>query len=292
MRIAESVRRKVIEIDRRYRSSWDVRAIAYVTGISPTSAAKILKQARGPRPKKAKRSHDRRTRFLFRDVMWSSDFKNLPGGRKLLKTLDEMSRYKLGWDVLATESATAAVLHGEELVERMGRAPLVWKYDHGSPFTSELFQAFLDGYDIIPFPIPPRAPWANGRCERDNQDLDGWLLPLEGKEISLEELKREVDEGMLMINYVKPRAVLGFRRSAEVYFSKEADGIAEIDRECLKLDLEDIKCQLGSTGNPNERIHRRAVRKLLAKWSLYEEWEEMPRGAKFVNRTDEKNVAF
>jgi len=290
MRIAEAIRKKVVEIDRRYRMSWDVRAIAHVVKISPTSVAKILREVRGPRPKKAKRPHNRRTAFLRRDVMWSSDFKSLPGGRKLLKTLDEMSRYKLGWEVLKTESAEALVRHAEDVIGRMGRAPLVWKFDNGGPFKSKKFRDFLARHGIIAYPIPQRAPWVNGRCERDNQEQDNWLLPLAGKDLPDVELDREVDEGMLMLNYVKPRAVLAFRRSAEVYFN--TSGVEGLDREWLKLNLEDIVCQLGSTGNPNARIHRRAVRKLLEKWKLYEEWEEIPRGTESVNRTDDLNVAF
>jgi len=290
MRIAEAVRQKVIEIDRRYRSSWDTRSIAFAVGISATSVAKILKAERGPRPKPGKRSHERRTRFLLRDVMWSSDYKNLLGGRKLLKTMDEMSRYRVGWEVRRTESAEAVVAHAEDLIRRMGRSPLAWKYDHGSPFTSDLFQDFLARHRIIPYPIPPRAPWANGRNERDNQEIANWLLALEGKELDDAELERDVDEGMLMLNYVKPRAVLGFRRSAEVYFG--AEGVEGIDREHVAMNLLDIECQMGAAHQYDERIHRRAVRKLMQEWKLYEEWEVARKGVGSVNRTGGSDVAI
>jgi len=246
--------------------------------------AKIVREERGPRPRKSERPHNGRTHINYRDVMWSSDFLELPGGGKLLKTLDEMSRYKLGWDIVASESAEALVEHAEAVVESMGCAPLVWKYDNGSAFKSKVFQEFLKEHSIIPYPIPPRAPWVNGRTERDNQEIENWLLPLEGREISREELRREINEGMLMLNYVKPRSILGFRKSAEVYFND--DGVADMDREWLALNLEDIKCQLGWNGwTENWRIHRKAVRQLLIKWTLLEEWEEIPVDARIVNRS-------
>lgn len=283
MRIAAEIRSRVVEIDRRYRSSWDVRSIAHVVGISPASVAKILAAVRGPRPKKERPSHDRRTRFLQRDVMWSSDFMELPGKRWLIKTLDEMSRYRPGWHIVKSQTAEAAVHHGEDLIARMGRAPLVWKFDHGSPFTSERFQDFLRRHKILPYPTQPRAPWTNGRVERDHQEIENWLIG-----VAPDALERETDDGMMMLNYVKPRAVLNYRKSAEVYFN--SPGVEDIDRDCLMANLVDIECQWGHlTG---ERLHRRTIRELLKNWSLYEEWKEIPKRPKSVNTSGASDVAF
>ena len=154
MRISEEVKQRVIELDRRWRSTWDVRAIAHVVGIGHNSVAKILREERGPRPKKAERPHNGRTRLTRRDAMWSSDYTDLPEGSKLLKTLDEMSLNKLAWDTVASENAEELVLHARKLVKTLGRAPLVWKYDNGSAFKSDAFQAFLAEHKIIPFPHP------------------------------------------------------------------------------------------------------------------------------------------
>lgn len=289
MRISEEVKQRVIELDRRYRFTWDVRSIAHVIGIGHNSVAKIVREERGPRPRKTERPHNGRTRINCRDVMWSSDFLAIPGG-KLLKTLDERSRYKLGWDIVDSESAEALVKHAREVVESMGRAPLVWKFDNGGAFKSKVFQDFLAEHKIIPYPIPPHAPWVNGRTERDNQEIENWLLVLEGQVISRDELWRDINEGMLMLNYIKPRAVLGYSKSAEVYFND--DGVEEMDREWLALNLEDIKCQLGWTGwTENWRIHRKAVRQLLLKWTLLEEWEEVPEDVRIVNRSTQKNIS-
>ncbi len=290
MRIAEEVKQRVIELDRRYRHTWDVRSIAHVIGIGHNSVAKIVREERGPRPKKIERPHNGRTHINYRDVMWSSDFLAIPGG-KLLKTLDERSRYKLGWDIVDSESAEALVKHARAIVESIGRAPLVWKFDNGGAFKSEAFQNFLAEHKIMAYPIPPRAPWVNGRTERDNQEIENWLLALEGREISREELRREIDEGMLMLNYVKPRAVLGYRKSAEVYLN--GDGATEeMDREWLALNLENEKCKLGWNGwTENRRIHRKAVRQVLLNWTLMEEWEEVPKDARIVNRSRQKNIS-
>lgn len=283
---------KVIEIDRRYRSSWDVRAIAHVVRISPTTVADILRDVRGPRPQLAKHPHQGRTRFIGRDVMWSSDFMDLPGGRHLLRTLDETSRFRLGWDVLAAETATATVRHGEDLLRRMGHVPLVWKYDHGSQFTSHAFQGFLSYYQIVPFPIPPQAPWVNGRTERDNREIENWLIPVWEKGLSDAELERDVDEGMWMLNYIKPRMVLEYQTSAQVYFAKESP-VEEGIREYALDQLQQIKDRLWPMSG--ERLQRKAVRMWLQQMGVYEEWEEIPKDAvtgKTVNRSPDEDVAF
>lgn len=281
MRITEEIRRRVIELDRRYRSSWDVRSIAHVMGIGHQSVADILRAARGPRPKPAKRSHDRRTRFLFRDVMWSSDFMKLPDGRELIKTMDEMSRFRLGWDADKAETAEVAVRHAEGIIERMGRAPLIWKYDHGSPFTSGLFQDFLARHKILPYPIPPRSPWVNGRNERDNQEIQNWLIPVDFEKLTTQEIDRDIDEGMLMLNYVKPRAVLGFKKSADVYFN--TPGFEDIVRDELLWKVQELEA-LGLRGT-KEATWRNAIRLALQYLELYEEWKEVPRWVKSVNRS-------
>lgn len=300
MRISQALKDRVVELDRRYRSTWDAHAIAHVVGMSPTTAAKILREVRGPRPKRAKRPHTRRTRFARRDAMWSTDFVDLGWGWKLIKTIDEMSGFRLGWDLCRSETAEAAVSHARSIVERMGRAPLVWKYDHGSGCTSLAFQAFLAGHKVVAYPIPPRAPWANGRVERDHQDILAWLIPLEGQELTREELEREVDEAMLGFNFVKPRASHRFRKSAEVYFDDEIGGLENTDDEVrghFAQDIDDATLELGGDpGGSSERLHRRAVRLVMQRWGLYEEWDtaapEGSSGAETVNRTGAENVSF
>jgi transposase InsO family protein len=190
-----------------------------------------------------------------------------------------MSRFRLGWEVCLSQTAEAAARHVADILRRMGRAPLVWKFDHGSPFTSDLFQWYLDEYEIVPYPTPPRAPWANGRVERDHQEIQNWLIPLENKLLTDGEMERDVDEGMFILNFIKPRMVLDYKTSADVYF--HADGAEPVDREWLALDIEDYKGLLGPNGG--ERLHRRAVRNALMSWGLYEEWREGEKVARFVN---------
>ena len=304
-RISDEVRRKVVELDRRYRSAWDARAIAHVVGISAATVANILRELRGPRPKRKKQPHTRRTRFTRRDVMWSSDFTKLGCGWMLLTTMDEMSGYVLGWDLVRSEQALAVERHARSIIERMGRAPLVWKYDHGSAFTSDIFQGVLEAHRIVPYPIAPRSPWVNGRKERDHQIVHTWLIPLEGrKDVSEEELDREVDEEMLMRNFVMPRACLGFRKSAEVHFSEEAKlEAAEEVRGWLAQGIRDEKGRLGASDpeqvyeikKSGESLHRNAVRATLQKLGLYEEWDTAPKGppeAEIVNRSEPSNVSF
>ena len=288
MRISQELRDRVVELDRRYRSTWDAHAIAHVLGMSPTTAAKILREERGPRPKRAKEPHTRRTRVKQRDVMWSSDFVRLGWGWLLIKTIDEMSGFRLGWELCRSETAEAAVAHARSIIARMGRAPLVWKYDHGSAFTSGAFQKFLACHKIVPYPTHPRAPWTNGRVERDHQEILNWLIVFEGKEVTREMLEREIDEGMWMLNYIKPRAVLGFKKSAEVYF--KALGIEEIPRDQFLGKVMEYEAQIGMMGT--ERTQRKAIRMAMQYWEVYEEWTQLPRWDKDVNRTRAANVSI
>lgn len=284
-RIPAGIRDLVVRLDRDYRATWDTRSIASVVKISHGSVAKILAEVRGPRPKKKDVPHLSRTRFLMRDVMWSSDFTDIQGGRKLLRTLDEYSRHRPGWDI-CRESAEDAVKHGEGLVACVGRAPLVWKYDHGSPFTSRLFQEFLRRHEVIGYATQARAPWTNGRTERDNREIKNWLIPVK-EDVSDAELGKEVNEGMIMLNNIKPRAVLGYKTSADVYFHSQ--GVAHLDRAEVAARLEEIK--RGLEPLKGERLHRRAVRELLKKLGLYEEWE-VKREAESVNRIADSNVSI
>jgi len=288
MRISQELRDRVVELDRRYRSTWDAHAIAHVLGMSPTTAAKILREERGPRPKRAKEPHTRRTRFKQRDVMWSSDFVRLGWGWLLIKTIDEMSGFRLGWELCRSETAEAAVAHARSIIARMGRAPLVWKYDHGSAFTSDAFQKLLACHKIVPYPTHPRAPWTNGRVERDHQEILNWLIAFEGKEMTRELLEREIDEGMWMLNYIKPRAVLGFKKSAEVYF--KALGIGEIPRDEFLGKVMEYEAQIGMMGT--ERTQRKAIRMAMQYWEVYEEWTVLPRWDRDVNRTRAGNVSI
>jgi len=307
MKVTAEVRQRVLALDQLYRSTWDAHAIAHIVRLSPTTVAKILREFRGPRPKRAKQPHTRRTKFIRRDVMWSSDFVRLGWGWLLMRTIDEMSGYRLGWDLCRSETAEAALAHARSIAQRMGRVPLVWKYDHGSAFTSDVFQRFLAEHRIVPYPTQPHAPWTNGRMERDHQDVHTWLIPLAlawaSKEPPQAVLDREVDEGMLTFNYVKPRAVHGFRKSAEVYFSEEAvlDDV-EAMRVRLAQEICDVAFGLGSEDcggvrrRSREQLHRKTVKMALQRLGLYQEWDvAAPKGpseAEVVNRTSAENVSI
>jgi transposase InsO family protein len=304
MRISRELRTRVVELDRRYRSTWDAHAIAHVVALSATTVAKILRELRGPRPKRAKTPHTRRTKFLRRDVMWSSDFVRLGWGWLLMRTVDEMSGFRLGWDLCRGETAEAAVAHARSIIKRMGRTPLVWKFDHGSAFTSRAFQELLAGLRIVAYPTQPHAPWSNGRVERDHQDVHAWLIPLvaAGVEPTRQALEADIDEGMLTFNYVKPRAVHGFRKSAEVYFDEETKLVTDEGvRDRLHSAIFEIAMSLGAENaeamkrRTREQLHRKSVRLALQRLGLYEEWDTAPEGslvAETVNRTQAENVSF
>jgi transposase InsO family protein len=278
---------RIAELDSRFRSTWDVRTIAHVVNLGHETVAKVLREVRGPRPKRAKPPHVRKTRFLKTNVMWSMDFKELPGKRCLIHTIDEASGYRLGWKVCQTPTAEAALEHMKEVIQNTGKVPLVWKFDHGPAFMSRVLQTFLSQNEVLPYPIPPRAPWVQGRIERDHLEIQNWLNPVEKQDLSWEALEQEIQEGMLMLNFVKPRATLGFRTAAEVYHN--LDGFEEEKRESFRRRVEQLKFQLGPKGG--ERLHRKAVRAALQEFGLYQEWLDSPSEAETVNTSQLVKVA-
>ena len=168
-----------------------------------------------------------------------------------------------------SETAQSLVAHARQIIERMGRKPLVWKFDHGPAGKSVMFKRFLAENGIAAYATAPRAPWTNGRTERDNKEVRNWLIPVEGR-LTTDEIERDIDEGMLMLNYVKPRAVLGYRSSASVYFSMP--GIENLDRRGFITELVEQKSQFGESRD-SERVNRKVLRMLMQKWGLYQEWE-------------------
>ena len=135
-------------------------------------------------------------------------------------------------------------------------------------------------------------PGSTARTERDNKEIQNWLIPVWDKGLSDAELEREVDEGMLMLNYIKPRMVLGYQTSAQVYFTKESM-VEDADRDWLLDQLQQIKDRLWPMSG--ERLQRKAVRMWLQQMGFYEEWEEIPEDAatgETVNRSPDEDVAF
>ena len=277
MNISQNIVENVKKIDGDCRTTWDTRAIAYVTGISHGSVAKILREHRGARPERNNPSHDRRTRFLLRDVMWSSDCTETDSGKLILKTLDEKTGFTLGYDVVRSENAEDITGHAENIIARFGRAPLVWKYDNGPGFKSRMFGNTLARHGVIPYPIHRRSPWTNGRTECSHKDVHRWLIPAEEAGLTGNEFMRDLNEGMVMLNYLKPRAVLGFKTAAREYFDDK--GVTEYDRARLWKEVEKIH------GYFVKYNHRRVVRIAMQRLGLYEEWILGNKEAKSVNRS-------
>lgn len=91
-----------------------------------------------------------------------------------------------------------------------------------------------------------------------------------------------------MLNYVKPRAVLGFKKSAEVYF--RTLGIEEIPRDHFLGKVLEYEAQIGMMGT--ERTRRKATRMAMQYWEVYEEWTQLPWWDRDVNRTQARNVSI
>jgi IS30 family transposase len=217
--------------------------------------------------------------------MWSVDFMELDDKRLLIKTLDEHSTYRTGCDRVDSETAACAVAHMKKAIETMGEKPLLLKIDHGSAFMSGAFMDFLEEQGILPYPTKPRAPWTNGRTERDNQEIHNWLIPVVERRLPNEILDLDLQDGLIHLNHIKPRAILNFRTASEAYFN--GPSVPNETRQEFLQEASQHKHLLRETGG--EKIWRNKIRQLLMKWKLYEEWDitEGPT----VNRSESLNVA-
>lgn len=274
-RIGEDVRKLVLYLHRQYRGTWGVREIAYYAPISPTTVAKILRERFGPRPRPRRPSHTRRTRFLASNVMWSSD--GTKGG-VLLKTLDESSLYKLGWDLVEGEKPESVLAHIKGILASTEARPLIWKFDRGSAFRNKDVRNLLTEHGIVPYYTARRTPWTNGRTENDNGKILKWLAAGPSRYGSGETLRRDIDEGIFMLNFIRPRPVLGYRTSATAHF--RGLRATEAGRADLRAYLEARKDRFAGRGGESRR--RKAIRTWLQRSGLYQEWDTLPRLSKKV----------
>lgn len=249
------------------RGTWDARAMAvYVTGISHGTVAKIVNGIRDTVPAKKEPKHDGRTRFLRVGAMLSSDGVMVGRDKVFLTTIDEKSGKTVGYDLCRRENAEYVEEHMRKIVSKTGQRPMVWKHDNGPGFKSEKCQGFLKKNGIVAYPTRGYAPWTNGRVERNNKDLQGWFSTVDVERMSENEVENEAAQFVYLQNYVKPRAVLGYRTADSVYRSEQ--GISEDERERFIREVAAIKA-----GDATMK-HRKAVKTALRNLGFYEEWTE------------------
>lgn len=223
-RVAPRLKAKALEIYRRYGGTWGAETISLALGgrISPYTVRRtLLSERAGERQAGVARTP--RLAFLrWRepDFAWSTDWTICRVGRKeyfLLLLMDEATRFWLGWALLdrAPGTSEAAALLSDAFRRYRGR-PLLLKSDRAGAFMSSEWRAFLAAEGIVHCRGRPGVPQDQAVIERQIREVKAWVACQASD--TAEELERCVREGILMLNFLKPRRVLDGRTPGAAYF--------------------------------------------------------------------------
>lgn len=225
---------KAVEIYLRYKGTWGAEtiSIALEGRLSPGVVRAAIKpyrslwrEVRAPREKPPQAPQAP----WLPNLVWSIDWTEYRlRGRKIfiVVVLDEASRFFLGWRIVervpGTEDVCAVV---KDILARFKGRPLLIKSDRAAVFLSENWEALLAANGMLPHRVRPRSPWEQGIIERSIREVKAWLRAKSPR--SVDEFKACVDEGMLMLNFLKPRGVLAGRTPARAHFPclKEPSGV-------------------------------------------------------------------
>ena len=125
-----------------------------------------------------KRKNLLRYEFTHPDVAHSMDFVQLPPGaqypgrRYMIRMLDDCTRCTL-WKAVTQNKGMYVGADAVRKHFEAGCIPLVFKFD--LEFAHPEFEKLLLAHQVVPLPNPPNYPQFNGKTERQNGEVQGWL---------------------------------------------------------------------------------------------------------------------
>ncbi|MBI3553155.1 MAG: transposase family protein [Elusimicrobia bacterium] len=153
------------------------------------------------------------------NLVWSTDWTECRvNGRTffVLVALDEAARFFTGWKILDRVPKSSDLRSFlEETLERYEERPVLLKSDRAQVFMSADWAALLEANGVAPHRVRPHSPWEQGTIERAIPEVKAWIRA--GGPRNPSELIACIDEGMSMLNFLKPKAVLGGRTPARVF---------------------------------------------------------------------------
>lgn len=232
-RVPDYLRQKVLEIYCRYRGTWDSKTISICLKgmISPWTVRAIIREVSQNSVRKEKAvSFDeiaspeaRNDRVDRPNEIWAFDWTEikLPDGGKiyLAVLMDEASRFRVGWRFLERVTTENLIGFLEDALARYSVRPSIIRTDNAPQFKSPVWKIFLESQRIKPVFIPPYSPQSQGRIERGMRETKSWLRVFTLK--TIQDLEKALDEGMFMLNFLKPKEVLGGRTPAQNYFVED-----------------------------------------------------------------------
>lgn len=115
-----------------------------------------------------------------------------------------------------------------DVLARYEARPFIMKADRAKAFLCAEWIGVLMRNNVTQHKIRPRCPQDQGVIERGMREVKMWLRA--NNIANGEELFSCLDEGMFMLNFLKPRMVLNAVTPAKVYFTgADVEQIAECE---------------------------------------------------------------
>jgi len=225
-RVDPALKQKAIEIYLRYKGTWGAETIALSLGkrLNPGTIRKAIKPYRGqwdtrpvpderpPRPQPAPPAAP--------NQVWAIDWTEYKvRGKKFFigVVIDEASRFFLGWEIWDRAPRQREVCRlMRDVFGRYRGLPVILKSDRAKVFSSRRWERFLACHGVAPVRGRPHCPQDQGVIERGIREVKAWLRA--NRPMTRQALGHDFDEGMLMLNFLKPRVVLGGGTPARAHF--------------------------------------------------------------------------
>ncbi|MBI4656166.1 MAG: DDE-type integrase/transposase/recombinase [Elusimicrobia bacterium] len=240
-RVNPILKAKAIEIYLRYKGTWCAETISMTLKgmLSASTIRKLVapyKQMMNFKIPQTKHETYILGTAAVPNEVWSVDWTEYKiRGKKffILFFMDEASRFYLGWYIFtATPTGEDVAFCLKDIFVRYESRPLIIKSDRAKVFSCAQWITLLQENDIEPYRIRPHCPQDQGVIERGMREVKTWVRANAPK--NLIELDICLNEGMFMLNFLKPKIVLNGDVPAAVYFNKTAKIISHISEDlCL-----------------------------------------------------------
>jgi putative transposase len=223
-RVAASLKQKAVEIYLRYKGTWSAETIALA--LKGQISAQTIRRVINPYRKEAVKSPPLRAepnskRQKSPNHIWSIDWTQYKVRGKtfhIVFLIDEAARFCLGWEIFdrVPDKTMMTSFFKETLARYQGR-PLLIKSDRAKVFRCDDWKNLLEAHGIVPRLSRPHCPQDQGAIERFIREAKDWLQACAPQDTA--QTTACLDEGMFMLNFLKPKAVLNGKTPASAYLS-------------------------------------------------------------------------
>jgi putative transposase len=225
-RVDPAMLSKAIEIFFRYKGTWSAETISMALGRG-LSAGTIRKAIR---PYKSSlrcgyRQYPAKKRCIPKaqapNHIWAIDwtqYRLRSGPAFIALVLDESARFFLGWEIFAQPPRQEDVANFlKNILARYQSRPSLLKSDRAKVFVSPDWRDLTVRHGIRAWRSRPHCPQDQGSIERAIREVKQWIAA--NAPTNVNGLKTCLEEGLFMLNFYKPKIVLGGKTPAAAYFA-------------------------------------------------------------------------